>query len=283
MKIFIPLYFCIALFSGCSSVFYYPDRYLYITPEKAGVTGEDIWFTSKDGTKLNAWATTSPEINPDQGVVVQFHGNAQNLSSHFANLAWLTKYGYRLFTFDYRGYGKSEGKANPQGLIDDGIAALDYAWKNYFLPLREKNKKARFIIFGQSLGGVVAAQAISRWEQRNNVTLLVLEGTFSSYRKLAFNKLASHWLTWIFSPIAWAIVHESTASRYVLPDMNYVPVLLIHGTADHIIPIAFGKDIYQMLPEGKKDFWPVEGADHLETYHHSPEYKEKLVAFIQKL
>ena len=282
MKSFLACIACITFFSGCSSVFYYPDRQLYLTPDQAGVTAEDVWLASKDGTKLNAWATTSPKANPDQGVVVQFHGNAQNLSSHFANLAWITQHGYRLFTFDYRGYGKSEGKANPEGLIEDGLAALDYAWKNYFLPLKEKNKKARFIVFGQSLGGAVAAQAVSRWEQRNNISVLVLEGTFSSYRKLAFNKFASRWFTWIFSPIAWAIVHEATASRHVLPDMNYVPILLIHGTADHIIPLSFGKDIYEMLPPGKKDFWQVEGADHLETYHHGPEYKEKLVEFIQK-
>ncbi|MBI2519701.1 MAG: alpha/beta hydrolase [Bdellovibrio sp.] len=283
MKLFLTYLIYLTVLASCSSVFYYPDRQLYLTPDQIGVTSEDVWFVSKDGTKLNAWATTSPKVQPDQGVVVQFHGNAQNLSSHFANLAWITHHGYRLFTFDYRGYGKSEGKASPEGLIEDGIAAINYAWKNYFLPLKEKNKEARFVIIGQSLGGVVAAQAISKWENRNIVSVLILEGTFSSYRKLAFNKFASRWFTWIFSPIAWAIVHESTASRYVFPDMNYVPVLLIHGTADHIIPLDFGKSIYEMLPAGKKDFWQVEGADHLQTYQHSPEYKEKVVNFIQNL
>src|SRR5690348_6616855 len=98
---------------SCGRYFYFPDHAFYYPPDKNGYDPDDIWFKSGDGNDLHGWffyATTKPA----KGTIVQFHGNSQNISSHYASLVWLTRQGYNLFTFDYRGYGDSPGEPNAE-------------------------------------------------------------------------------------------------------------------------------------------------------------------------
>src|SRR5271167_4649680 len=114
------------LFSGCTNLFFYPDSRLYELPEHFGVKYDTVKFHSTDGTELVGIFLHS-STSTVKGTIIHFHGNAENISSHFGFSYWLTAFGYQVFIFDYRGYGASHGKPSENGLVQDGIAAIDYA------------------------------------------------------------------------------------------------------------------------------------------------------------
>ena len=103
------------LMMGCNSLFYYPSQKVFYTPHNFGTTYEDVYFTSKDGTRLNGWFV--PAIGHAKGTVIHFHGNAENITNHYTFVQWLPSEGFNLFVFDYRGYGASSGKPDLEGMV----------------------------------------------------------------------------------------------------------------------------------------------------------------------
>ena len=111
--------------TGCAGrMFYYPNSRVYHQPEEAQLTHEEVLFEAADGVHLHGWFL--PAVGEAKGTVIHFHGNAQNITAHFAFAFWLPREGFNLFVFDYRGYGKSEGSPTRRGLQQDGAAAIRY-------------------------------------------------------------------------------------------------------------------------------------------------------------
>lgn len=271
-------FFLILLLTSCSNMFYWPSRDLYVDPLKFVKKVDDTWLTSKDGTKLNAWwipsATTSPK-----GTIIFFHGNAENLSSHFINLAWITHEGYNLFIFDYRGYGMSQGEPHPRGIYEDSLAALD---KGRELHLKNSPDK-KLIIYGQSLGGTVALRGVADWPYKNEINLIVQDSTFMSYKDLAFNKLSHFWGTFLFSPLAYVLVSDEYASDKVIHKINN-PMLMISGDQDLVVPLKFTEQIYKELKSPKKWFWKIKDGLHTDVFlNHDLKYRKKFLTFIDTL
>ncbi|RIX75946.1 alpha/beta hydrolase [Acidovorax cavernicola] len=238
------------LLGGCvQSMFYYPDRVRYETPDALGLRYESVRFTSADGTRLNGWfipAAGRPDPKVAKGTVVHFHGNAQNMSSHWRFVAWLPRQDYNVFVFDYRGYGESEGKPEPKGVFEDSNAALDH------VRARADVDASRLFVFGQSLGGTNAIAAVGSGN-RTGVKAVAIESTFYSYSAIANDKL----------PGAGLLVgNDYAASKYVAA-IAPIPLLLIHGTADAVIPHGHSQ---RLLAEAKepKQLIEVPGAGHLE-------------------
>lgn len=119
----------VALVSGinaCTHLAFQPARVLFVDPTQLGIAYQDVSFTSADGTALHGWFFPA-QTTEVKGTFVQFHGNAENISTHFASLLWVTKHGYNLFTFDYRGYGQSAGTISMPGAHADVSAAIEQA------------------------------------------------------------------------------------------------------------------------------------------------------------
>ncbi len=78
------------LLAGCSSVFFYPDNVTYITPDRLNLAYQDIYLDTADGETLHGWwlPAEGPESDA-RGTIYFLHGNAQNISSHILNVAWL--------------------------------------------------------------------------------------------------------------------------------------------------------------------------------------------------
>lgn len=231
---------------GCSSLFYFPDHELHYDPRKFGRTPVEVAFEAEEGFQLYGWFFES-QRQPALGTVVQFHGNAQNMSSHYLSLLWIVEHGYNLFSFDYRGYGKSQGKPDQRGTVQDGLAALDQAWKLHSPP------GSQFIVYGQSLGGVIAFKALSYFKHRNEVNLVVMDSTFASYKRVARSLLAQSWFTWILSPLAGILVSNEYGIDDILED-NTIPLLVIHDQRDPTVPYSNGQDIFSRN-KGTKNFW----------------------------
>lgn len=266
------------LITSCSNLFYQPSRTFYADPEKYVTKLENIWFSSQDGTELNGWWMPSTVIKP-KGSIVFFHGNAQNISAHFLNLAWITITGYNVFIFDYRGYGQSDGIPNQKGVHEDALAALREGWKLH----QKVVPMGKFIVYGQSLGGIISLRAIPDFEQKNKIDLIVQDSTYMSYQEMGFDKLSGNWPTFLFSPLAYVIVSDEYASEKRLKDINN-PLLVIAGDKDKIVPAKFGKEIYKKSTSKKKWIWKIEDGDHIDVFvSHGQKYRMEFLKLLSEL
>jgi len=91
---------------------YFPERELWTTPKSAGLAYEDVILKTVDGVKLSAWYIPA---DYEQGVLLFCHGNAGNISHRLDSLKIFHSLNLSVLIFDYRGYGKSEGKPSEQG------------------------------------------------------------------------------------------------------------------------------------------------------------------------
>lgn len=264
------------LLSGCANhLFYHPDHFLYYPPEQNGYAATDVWFEAGDGTKLHGWffRTSAKKI---KGTIVQFHGNAQNITSHYASLVWLTKHGYNLFSFDYRGYGKSLGEPSPEGTYKDGMAALDQAWH-----LHQKFQGKRFVVFGQSLGGVIALRSFADFTHQSQTSLIVADSTFLSYDAMAGQWLRRFWITWPFSWLGPLLVSDKYSAAPVLPKLN-TRLLVIHDLKDPVVDYRNGKEIYEQA-RSKKDLWTLNQARHIAVFAvDSPQNRERFLHLLDE-
>ena len=188
---------------------------------------EDVHFVSDDGTQLHGWYFERPQ---PRAHMLFCHGNGEHIS--FLG-DWLSKLSNDLnvcvFTFDYRGYGKSEGKPFEQGVLQDSEAAQRW------LAHRAGLTPDGVVVYGRSLGGAVAVHLASNVGAR----ALIAERTFHS-----MVELGAH-LFW------WAPVKLIMRNRY--PSADWIskydgPFLQMHGTADEVVPINFAHRLFAACP-----------------------------------
>lgn len=243
----LSILFCIFLYS-CSNLLYFSSNIVYDKPQRHGLEIENLTFTTSDNVKLHSWLITSPLVKVKKGLILQYHGNAENLSSHYISYAWLAKFGYDVLIFDYRGFGQSEGEASPYGLYLDAQSALDFA-----LSYREKNHYEKFIVSGQSLGGAVLLKTLSEAKNFNkNINLVILESTFRSNSAVSASVLRRSWLTALFSPLAYILMNDSyNASIADLVHWPFVTLCVTHKD-DPVVASYLLEDIFKQLKNAKK-------------------------------
>lgn len=274
MRILFFLLFAI-LGQSCSHVFYQPSPKHFVDPAQFKLKYEDVYFESKDGTKLHGWFFRAKDAKP-KGTIVQFHGNAQNISTHFFSLIWLIDHGYNLFTFDYRGYAKSEGKPTQAGIYLDALAAMDKA-----RDFNQLNGNGKFVIYGQSTGGAIALRAIPDYKYYADIDLIVMDSAFSSYQDIAFDKLTGRWFLFPFSPLAYVLVSDAYAADKVFNKITK-PTLVIVGQKDPVVPQKLGKIIYKGIKTKEKWLWKLPKGSHIDAYHHQDGiYRQKFVDFLE--
>lgn len=260
---------------GCvSGMFYYPDRKVYDSPDRHGLKYEEVSFTSKDGTALSGWFV--PSVGPARGTVIHFHGNALNMTAHFGFVSWLPAAGFNLFVFDYRGYGKSAGKPERQGLYEDSMAALDY------IEQRPGIDHDRLLVLGQSLGGANAIVALGS-RPRKSVRAVAIDSTFASYRAIVRDKIGEmSLLSWFRWPLSYLLIGNSLSPEEYVARITPTLLLLMHGTADAVIPYSHGKRLFELAGEPKQ-LWTIEGGEHASALSDpAGGYREKLVAFFNR-
>lgn len=265
----LPLLLCGC--EGVNAMFYYPDAQVYDTPDRHGLKFEAVTFASKDGTRLSGWFV--PAVGPAEGTVVHFHGNAQNMTAHFGFVAWLPAQGFNLFVFDYRGYGQSAGKPERQGVFDDCLAALDYIEK------RPGLVPNRLLLLGQSLGGANAIAALGSMPRRS-VRGLVSDSAFASYQGIVGDKLVAGALPVLLrDPLARLLISDRLSPEAVIGTITPTPLVIIHGTADDIIPYSHGQRLFELARQPKQ-FWSVEGGGHISALEDGA-YRQRLVRFFR--
>lgn len=252
----------VPLLSGClEGAFYYPDRVSYGTPARDGLQYEKVVFASADGTRLSGWFVPAP--GRAKATVIHFHGNAQNMSAHWAFVSWLPRQGFNVFVFDYRGYGESEGSPEPKGVFEDSLSALNY------LRARKDVDPERLIVFGQSLGGTNAIAAVGSGN-RAGVRAVAIEATFYSYSSIAGEK---------FSGAGLLVGDTYSAANYVAT-IAPIPLLFIHGTADAVVPYSHSLRLMDKA-QAPKRLITIEQGRHTEalTPRFGDKYRKALIEF----
>lgn len=240
---------------GCNSLLYYPSRAKFVNPEKLPRPPREIVYYSHQHEHLVAWHFQTPHTS--KGVFVVFHGNAQNLSSHFYSMYWVLEKGYDLFIFDYPGYGASTGDPTPRNTVDAGVLAIQYAQKEWpQLPI---------IVVGQSIGGAIALRSVIDLKDRKSLCAVVADSTFASYKKAGQKVMASTWFTWPFQYLSYVFISDEFSPKDRLKDLSPLPLVVIHRKTDPVIPWALGQELYEDLPAPKSFFW-FDGEGHVNAF-----------------
>lgn len=246
---------------GCDHVFYYPDQRIRGSPADHSLRFEDVFFQAEDGVRLHGWFLPA-RAGAAKGTVLHVHGNAGNVTGHFDFIHWLPDAGYNVLTFDYRGYGCSEGRISREGSLRDTAAALDY------LRSRADVDPTRIVVFGQSIGGAIAIAMAA--QQPGRVRALAIDSTFTAYREIVSHHIRHNpallVLAWWF-PWTIPVGHDPIDC---IAKISSTPILLTHGRADRISPWPMAQRLYEAAGE-PKDLWLIDDMDHMQVWFEQPE------------
>jgi len=223
---------------------FFPSREIDATPREWGLPYEDVYFTTADGVRLNGWwipGTGSPVT------LLWFHGNGGNISHRLHTIrVRRDRLGAAIFIFDYREYGRSEGRVSEEGTYRDGDAAIQYVRARRGVDTR------KIVFLGESLGSAVAVEMAIR----HGPAGLILESPFLSIAEMTR-------ISFPFLPIGPLL-----RTRYdTLSKIGRVPapVLIVHGEDDEIVPFDHGRRLFEAAPEPKM-FYAVKGAHHNDLF-----------------
>jgi fermentation-respiration switch protein FrsA (DUF1100 family) len=238
---------------------FFPERELVATPRDHGLDYEDVEFSASDGVSLHGWYV------PGRGetTLVWFHGNAGNISHRVDNLQELHhRLGVNVFIFDYRGYGRSEGRATEEGAYLDARAAVEY------VASRGDVDPERLVLFGRSLGCAMAVEAALP----SNPYAVILESPFTSARAMARH-------VYRFLPGIGLFVPSKFDCTAKIAGVT-APVMVLHGDRDELVPYRMGRELFDAARPPKR-FYTIEGAGHNDTYMvGGTAYYEALADFI---
>lgn len=242
-----------------NSLIFFPSKYPDGEWRPNGLPFEDANFAAADGVKLHGWYV--PAEDPI-AVVLFCHGNGGNLTHREDVMRAMQRYvGATILVFDYRGYGRSEGKPSERGVLSDARAARAWLAQRAGIPEQD------IVLMGESLGGAVAVDLAAH----DGARALVLEDTFTSLPDMA----AVHY-PWL--PARWLM--RSRLDSLAKISQYHGPLLMAHGDADSIVPYALGEKLFAAANEHKQ--WIREpGYDHNDP--RSTEFLDQLKKFLSAL
>ena len=205
----------------------------------SGLPLEEVWLAVTDGVTVFGWFVNAGSTAP---VILWCHGNAGNVSHRLGNIRQLHQRGISVFIFDYRGYGRSTGVPSEPGFYQDALACYDY------LIHQRRISGKTMIIFGRSLGSGVAGEVAV---QRDSAGLIV-EGAFPSIQAMSDHHYFGLPARWVMD-VEFNLMQKVQALK--------VPLLVIHGDRDSVVPMFLGKQVFDAASEPKW-WYAVSSAGH---------------------
>ena len=223
-------------FGGFTALMYLAQRKLMYFPETvrtppaaAGLAAaEEVMLDTADGERVIVWHLPPQSNRP---VVIYFHGNGGSLRYRLERFRAIIADGTGLLALSYRGYGGSSGSPTEDGILADADAVYAFAVARY--------GDARIVLWGESLGSGVAVALAAK----SKVARLVLESPFSSAVDIG---AAAYW----FLPVRFLMKDQFRSDERI--GQVKVPILFLHGTRDHVIPISYGERLFALANEPKR-------------------------------
>lgn len=249
--------------NGGNKLFYFPTKDMPGTPKDRGLVFENVTFSTSDQVKLHGWFLPVAKGQSVKGTVVFSHGNAGSIGHHLPFTDWLPRNGYQLLMYDYRGFGKSGGAPSREGLIRDVEAAFAYSLT------RKDIAGGKIYSFAHSLGGAKSIVALTRTKVPG-LRAVITDGTFASYEGMA---------TIMAGNFGKNLVSDELSPKSVVGKLP-VPLLMIHGTADEVVPLSQGKELYAAA-RPRKTFYEVPGGRHGDSLaRNNGEYRKKMLEWM---
>lgn len=239
LNLAVALYLAAIVFAqACeNSMIYFPTRYPngdWTLPDRV----QEVSLKTQDGETIVAW--WFPAEIP-RATLLFSHGNGGDITIRAEFASKLRDEGYSVFLYDYRGYGKSTGSPHEAGLYLDSQAAYDYLRIVLQVPASE------IVLLGESLGAAVSIDLAMQRECAG----LVLLSPFTNIRQMA-------WRT-VPIPIGWVLRSRYDSIGKI--SKMHIPLAIVHGTEDTLVPITMGHELFNAHP-GRKQFFEVSRAGH---------------------
>lgn len=222
----------------------------------AGV--QEVSIQTEDGLTLTAWY--KPPKSKNHPVVLRFHGNASNMWWSMDSMTAFVDRGYGVLAAEYRGYSGNPGRPDEEGFYKDARAS--FAW------LKSQGfDDPDIIVLGESIG---SSPAVQMAVDHPDVRSLILLSPFTSLTDAAS-------VHYPFLPVSWLLKdrHDNLARIGQIS----THLIVVHGTADHIVPYEQGQTLFEAAPD-PKDFVMLVGAGHNDLWQHGGE--EKILALISE-
>jgi fermentation-respiration switch protein FrsA (DUF1100 family) len=237
-----------------------PSREIEVSPSEVGLQYESVKLVTGDNVQLDAWFIPAPQA---RGVILFCHGNAGNISHRLDSLLLFQELGLSTIIFDYRGYGRSQGKPSELGTYQDAEAAWQYLTQQRGFSPQE------IILFGRSLGAAVASHLAANHKPAG----LIMESCFTSVPDIASD-------VYPFLPARLLSKFEYNAIAN-LQSINH-PVLIVHSPNDEIIPYKHGRTLYEAAKEPKR-FLELRGGHNDGFLVTGKAYRDGLNSFVTEV
>lgn len=250
---------CVFIRGWQTHLMFFPTRAIATTPQDYGLSFQDVWLPVGE-TSMHGWWLPAPGGEAQDGkarqssavqppVLLYLHGNGSNVGGNLQLAMGFQRMGMAVFLVDYRGYGQSGGPfPNEQRVYEDGEAA----WK-YLTQVRQIEPRT-IRVFGHSLGGAIALELATRHPEMGGV---IVQNTFTSMRAMVDEVKHYGWL-----PVDWVLTQRFDSLAKVRS--LQVPLLVIHGQNDELVPFQMGRALYDASP-GPKVFMVIPGGEHNNT------------------
>lgn len=256
---------CVSILLWQNRLIFHPSRVVETTPAAFKLDYQEVWLqvpalrnlhslaflwekaasssffrknersVSSKAEHIHCWWI--PAADKEAGVMLYFHGNGINIGANVVHAHRLHQLGFSVLLVDYRGYGRAEGRFPTESRVYEDA---ETAW-NYLIQERQVPADQIFI-YGHSLGGAIA---INLAVQHPEAAGLIVEGSFTSIQKMA--EYRGYY--WMFP--AGLLINQRFDSLAKLPALQ-IPVLFLHGTADHIVPYQMSQMLFASAREPKQ-------------------------------
>ena len=253
--IFFYILLIIVVFFFQRNILYHPSVNNYLKdnlgtePSKI----EKVKVTTEDKIDLNGWFYNK-DIEKFKTIVF-FHGNAGSLKNRTYKLNHFKDLDVNFLIIAWRGFSGNMGKPNEMGLYEDARSAI--RWLN-MKGIQDKN----IILYGESLGTAIAVEIA----QNKKYAGIILESPFTSMVNMGKKYYP-------FFPVSFLLKDKFESFKKI--NKISIPVLIMHGKVDKIVPYAMGKKMYE-LANDPKFFYSQEYGDHM------VEYDEKLLLALKQ-
>jgi hypothetical protein len=244
------------LFFFQRQLLYLPDK---TRPELAGLAElgvREVTLSTDDGLSLLSWYLPGQSGRP---VIAYFHGNGGHIGYRFERLLRFAREGYGVLMLEYRGYGGNPGNPTEAGFYADGREALAFLEREAVVP-------KRLVLYGESLGSGVAVELAAQHE----IAALILEAPPTSVAEVA----QCHFP---YVPATRLVIDRFDALSRI--GRVKAPILILHGERDRVVPIRFGRALFNAAPEPKEG-WFVPEAGHEDIVRYGG--LDAAVAFIER-
>lgn len=252
----------VVLYAAVVGYMYFNQRALQYFPQGEVVAlaaarlpgAEAVSIPSGTGA-INGWHQ-APQ--PGKPLIIYYKGNSGSFSAEHERFEQFVAEGYGFLSFDYRGFPMSPGEITQDNILEDAIAAFDWA----------QAKGAPVMIWGRSLGTGPATYVASV----RDAEALLLETPFLSAATVGSERYP-------YLPVALVMQDQFPVNQWIVDVAE--PVLVAHGTADTTIDVSNGERLYALVLN-KGELWIEPGADHGDLWargiwnHAKPFFKQAL-------